>query len=495
MAIVFKQPLVFRESTGTTVDPNNTELFGKVAPSQTTTFSIGQAVGTGSAVVFDELTVTTKKFIIGDDTLILSGSSILGSFGLAGSATISNDVLVTNNMTVQGIVTAEKIETEFTQSVTIFESGSTIFGDTFDDTHKFSGSLLSSGSFGLNNQSMTEISNDTSLGDTKPTALITENAFRTYVEDNTNGIQTYLRKCFAHTGSILNSNTASFTATTASAPTGLTSTSENDFMFFLNGQMMEHDALTIRQTGSLLHLEIDNDGIGYDLESDDEVVAWGKFESTFTYLSFDGSNDEVRTNFSGSSATPRNLTYSFWYNSTQTTRNQAVFGYGGERRGTFSPNWSNGRPLIWNGTNWYVFFEDTPAQDDGEWHHFLVYNDVDAITGSRLFVDGVEIPADTFKTNGTLNTQAHPLTIGSVKNNNTQADKHFAGELREFGILAGDKSSKASLYYNGGTPYNLIGEDGLQGYWKMNEGSGSVVNDFSGEGNHGTVDGASWEKE
>ena len=81
MAIVFKQPLVFRESTGTTVDPNNTELFGKVAPSQTTTFSIGQAVGTGSAVVFDELIVTTKKFIIGDDTLILSGSSILGSFG------------------------------------------------------------------------------------------------------------------------------------------------------------------------------------------------------------------------------------------------------------------------------------------------------------------------------------------------------------------------------------------------------------------------------
>ena len=142
MAIVFKQPLVFRESTGTTVDPNNTELFGKVAPSQTTTFSIGQAVGTGSAVVFDELTGTTEKFIIGDDTLILSGSSILGSFGLAGSATISNDVLVTNNMTVQGIVTAEKIETEFTQSVNIFASGSTIFGDTpLDDTHQFTGSL------------------------------------------------------------------------------------------------------------------------------------------------------------------------------------------------------------------------------------------------------------------------------------------------------------------------------------------------------------------
>ena len=56
----------------------------------------------------------------------------------------------------------------------------------------------------------------------------------------------------------------------------------------------------------------------------------------------------------------------------------------------------------------------------------------------------------------------------------------------EFGIFDGDKSSKR-LYYNGGTPYNLINEDGLQGYWKMNEGSGSVVKDFSNEGNDGTI--------
>ena len=65
----------------------------------------------------------------------------------------------------------------------------------------------------------------------------------------------------------------------------------------------------------------------------------------------------------------------------------------------------------------------------------------------------------------------------------------------EFGIFAGDKSSKAALYYNGGTPYNLINEDGLQGYWKMNEGSGSVVKDFSNEGNDGTIVGATWDKE
>ena len=50
-------------------------------------------------------------------------------------------------------------------------------------------------------------------------------------------------------------------------------------MFFINGQMMEHDALTIQQSSSYFYLKIDNDSIGYDLASADEVVAWGKFNS------------------------------------------------------------------------------------------------------------------------------------------------------------------------------------------------------------------------
>ena len=227
-------------------------------------------------------------------------------------------------------------------------------------------------------------------------------------------------------------------------------------IFFLNGQMMEHDALAIQQSGTELLLKVDNDSIGYDLSSDDEVVAWGKFESEFNYLSFDGSNDEVRTNFSGSSATPRNLTYSFWYNSTQTTRNQSVFGYGGERRGAFSPNWNANRPLIWNGTNWYVFFEDTSAQDDGEWHHFLVFNDVNAITGSKLFVDGVEIPPDTFVTTGTLNSQSsfnlsiNGTRVKSFSNKSTLCAPYSISKIKLHACLA-------SLYFVPNFSTNALG--------------------------------------
>ena len=50
-------------------------------------------------------------------------------------------------------------------------------------------------------------------------------------------------------------------------------------MFFVNGQLMESDALTIQQQGSTLRLDINSDNIGYDLTNDDEVVGWGKFNS------------------------------------------------------------------------------------------------------------------------------------------------------------------------------------------------------------------------
>jgi hypothetical protein len=50
-------------------------------------------------------------------------------------------------------------------------------------------------------------------------------------------------------------------------------------MFFNNGMIIEYDALKIMQKGSTFELHIDNSSLGYNLESDDEVVAWGKFNS------------------------------------------------------------------------------------------------------------------------------------------------------------------------------------------------------------------------
>ncbi len=99
----------------------------------------------------------------------------------------------------------------------------------------------------------------------------------------------YLRKSYikkassfvtaATLNSIVGFATASFSAVTASAPTGITATSEDDFVFFINGQYMEHDALEIEQAGAAFYLKVDVASIGYVLESDDEIIAHGKFNS------------------------------------------------------------------------------------------------------------------------------------------------------------------------------------------------------------------------
>ena len=90
----------------------------------------------------------------------------------------------------------------------------------------------------------------------------------------------YLRKSFVKVATgVTGSSTASFAATTASAPSGMTATTENDFIFFMNGGYMEHNAVEVEQSGSIFLLKIDTSNIGYNLESDDEIIAQGKFNS------------------------------------------------------------------------------------------------------------------------------------------------------------------------------------------------------------------------
>ena len=274
MANIFIEPLIFQDGIGFITTPSNTEIFGN----KSVVFSIGQAVETTEDVVFNQITVTTDKFIIDNGALLLKDGQITGSLSISSNTTISNNLTGSANLIISGTLTAEKIETEFTQSVTLFESGSTKFGDTSDDTHQFSGSYRTSGSLSLVN-SITEVSNDTSFTDGNSTSLFTENALKTYVDDISDDIQLYLRKSFVHTGSFISTSTSSFTAVTASVPSGYTATSEDDFMFFINGQLMEHDALTVQQSSSYFYLKIDNDSIGYDVASTDEIVAWGKFNS------------------------------------------------------------------------------------------------------------------------------------------------------------------------------------------------------------------------
>tara|TARA_R110002020_G_scaffold147290_2_gene322593 strand:- start:706 stop:2400 length:1695 start_codon:yes stop_codon:yes gene_type:complete len=274
LGVVVSNPLIFTGGTGITLSADGVEFNGSAQMDQT--ISIGQDVATTSNVTFAQ--VTGDSLVIGSNTY--NDGSITGSLTVSGSITATSDMTVQGNATVAGTLTVRELHTEFVSASIVFASGSTMFGDTSDDTHQFSGSILTSGSLSLNNYAVHEISNDTSLAGQSSVALVTENAAKTYIDNHTDDQQSYLRKQFVKTStSITAPATASFTAVTASAPSDMTSTSENDFVFFINGQYMEHDALTIQQAGSTFHLKIDNDSIGYELEGDDEILAIGKFNS------------------------------------------------------------------------------------------------------------------------------------------------------------------------------------------------------------------------
>ena len=274
IGITISNPVIFSQGTGVTLSNDGAEFDGSSRLEQT--ISIGQVVATTSNVTFNQ--VSSSALVLGSTTYNSSG--ITGSLNITGSVSTIGNLTVNGDATVAGTLTAQEYHTEFVSASIIFSSGSTIFGDTSDDTHQFSGSILISGSLKLNNYTVDEISNDTSLTDGSTVALVTENAAKTYITDNVTTPQTYLRKQnVKSTGAITAPSTASFTAVTASAPSGITATSENDFVFFINGQYMEHDALTIQQAGSSFLLKVDNDSIGYDLEADDEIMAWGKFNS------------------------------------------------------------------------------------------------------------------------------------------------------------------------------------------------------------------------
>jgi hypothetical protein len=244
-------------------------LFDGSSPA-TFQINIGQPVETTSTVQFASISASSA--------LHIGSTSFEISQREDGRAQVNKDWVVLGDLIAENIRAENYIvSSSTTYMTTSFSAGNTAFGDSYDDLHQFTGSVHITGSFNVNGTTaFSAISNDTTLVDESQSDIVTEYAIKTYVDTR----DAYLRKQYVKkAASISVPSTASFTAVTASAPTELTTTSEDDFVFFINGQYMEHDAIAIQQAGSSLLVKVDNSSIGYDLESDDEIIAWGKFNS------------------------------------------------------------------------------------------------------------------------------------------------------------------------------------------------------------------------
>ena len=273
----FKNPLTITGSDG--FISNILNMDGTIR--QNNVLEIGQDVGTDQDVTFNSVESPENETLIinneaGTQNMVLGYEFISGSnlTFTVDTMTISENFTHEDDITINGAINFVSMSAELNNSSVIFQSGSTRFGDDLNDTHSVTGSMSVSGSFILNGYEVSEISNNTTL-ENSATSLITENAASQSLNLSTD--TDFLRNNFAKVGTISNS-TASFTAVTASAGT-LTSTTKQDFQFYLNGMLLEQDALTIQQSSSVFELHMNASSLGYNLSDSDEIVAWGKFNS------------------------------------------------------------------------------------------------------------------------------------------------------------------------------------------------------------------------
>ena len=312
MSIVFKKPLTFEMGLGVTGSLNGTVTgsfsMGDGKDDNNINFNIAQPVDPTASPTFNTVSAsgaTNAAVIIGlpHSNIVLHYHGISGS-GIAygGLHTSEGFNMVNSDLFVGGTLTSKNL-TVLHGNVTsskIFKSGSTLFGDTNDDVHGVSGSFSMTGDgeqrndFTFNNHTIDDYSQKAWVN-TSPyitssfremglafgessSSLVSEFTARNYLDSIHN--YKHLRKNFVHTGSIQNGDTVHFTAVTASDDFRLKATDMNDFFFFINGMLMEPDALSIQQNSSTFALNVNTSSLGYSLDANiDEVVTMGKFNS------------------------------------------------------------------------------------------------------------------------------------------------------------------------------------------------------------------------
>jgi hypothetical protein len=104
---------------------------------------LGNITGS-SAVLRGNLTVSGSQTTVGNTTII--GNISTNNALLAGNLIVSGSQIVNGDINVLGAVNARQFNIGVISSSIMYTSGSNKFGDTIDDTHQFTGSILVSGS-------------------------------------------------------------------------------------------------------------------------------------------------------------------------------------------------------------------------------------------------------------------------------------------------------------------------------------------------------------
>jgi hypothetical protein len=203
-------------------------------------------------------------------------------------------------------------------------------------------------------------------------------------------------------------------------------------------------------------------------------------------VEFDGISEYMGT---GADATLATKSYSFWAKSDDSGVNR-VFDHGDDHLGGFI----FGPPLLYlndgSGDGYYYrYWANTSAEDDGAWHHYVVYLEHDDITNCKFYVDGVVQSVASTVATGSGGAYSTALRIG------VSGANYFDGLLDEFAVFDGELSAaNIVLIFNGGNPADLT-PFSPEHWWRMGDsGTGSsAVEDVAGDENGALFNGPSYE--
>jgi hypothetical protein len=123
----------------------------------------------------------------------------------------------------------------------------------------------------------------------------------------------------------------------------------------------------------------------------------------------------------------------------------------------------------------------TVIENDGSWHHIFMTWSKTATDTVNIWLDGVKQAQNT-NAGGTWVGSSLRADIGQ----NTANGNFYKGFIDEFSIFD-TVVDIGEVYITNREPVNVTGMTGLIGYWKFEEGTGSVASDSSGKGNTATL--------
>jgi len=210
-------------------------------------------------------------------------------------------------------------------------------------------------------------------------------------------------------------------------------------------------------------------------------------------LDFDGAGDYI--DISGFSMSGNNATFAFWAYIEENTKGDYFFDFrSASTRFILGFGQTSQKLAIYSNSgsgSWNDFGD--PPQD--QWVRIVL---TVKGTTAKCFVDGVQLGTD--KTISTYDFSSATIAHIGARYEPEASAKWYDGLLSDFQVY-----NKAwlneDIAYDYANPQNLVTDSdnttialsNLKAYWAMSEGAGSLTYDSSGEGNNGTINGATYE--